>query len=359
MNPSNTNKVTTIGILGSGQLGRMLTVASSQLGLRTHIFAPDAKDSPAGEIAHYTTTADYDDKIALTSFAKSVDVVTSEFENVPASVMNFLSDHCPVSPGYLALHTAQHRIREKTLAQELGIATPRFWPINTLSELKSTMRDYMLPCILKKCTLGYDGKGQVSIKPGDNLDAAFESLGTKDAILEERVNFTAEASFLIARNAQGDISHYPGTLNNHNKGILAKSTAPAPLSDEIIAEGRNAVERLAESLELFGLLALETFITLEGKLLFNEIAPRPHNSFHWSIEGCATSQFTQLARLLSGMPFGATHTYGTWQMDNLIGEDMAKLPEILLSSGIHVHIYGKNEIKTGRKMGHTNRLISK
>ena len=278
MNPSNTNKVTTIGILGSGQLGRMLTVASSQLGLRTHIFAPDAKDSPAGEIAHYTTTADYDDKIALTSFAKSVDVVTSEFENVPASVMNFLSDHCPVSPGYLALHTAQHRIREKTLAQELGIATPRFWPINTLSELKSTMRDYMLPCILKKCTLGYDGKGQVSIKPGDNLDAAFESLGTKDAILEERVNFTAEASFLIARNAQGDISHYPGTLNNHNKGILAKSTAPAPLSDEIIAEGHNSpissndpschaevnvIRKAARVLENYRLDETSLYVTLE------------------------------------------------------------------------------------------------
>ena len=188
MTANNANNLFTIGILGSGQLGRMISIASSQLGLRTHIFAPDAKNSPAGEIAHHTTTATYDDKIALTSFAKSVDVITSEFENVPADVMNFLADYCPVSPGHLALHTAQHRIREKTLALNLGISTPKFWPISNNSELKSAMQKHGQPCILKKCTLGYDGKGQVSINPNDNLDAAFESLGTNDAILEEKVD---------------------------------------------------------------------------------------------------------------------------------------------------------------------------
>lgn len=355
---NNTDSLFTIGILGSGQLGRMISIASSQLGLRTHIFAPDAKNSPAGEIAHHTTTATYDDEIALTSFAKSVDVITSEFENVPATVMGLLADYCPVSPGHLALHTAQHRIREKSLALDLGISTPKFWPITNSSELKSAMKNHGLPCILKKCTLGYDGKGQVSINPDDNLDAAFESLGTRDAVLEEKVNFTAEASFLIARNTQGDICHFPSSLNKHHNGILAQSTAPARIHEDICTEGRKAVEKLANSLELFGLLALETFITKDGKLLFNEIAPRPHNSFHWTIEGCATSQFTQLARLLSGMPYGATNTYGEWRMDNLLGEDMAKLPEILLSPGIHVHIYGKKDAKTGRKMGHTNRLLN-
>ena len=359
MTASSTNNKFTIGILGSGQLGRMLSIASAQLGLCTHIFAPDAKNSPAGEVAHNTTTAAYEDKRAIASFAANVDVVTSEFENVPATVMDLLSDYCPVSPGHLALHTAQHRIREKTLAREVGISTPKFWPITNSSELKSAMQEHGHSGILKKCTLGYDGKGQVRIKPGDNFDTAFKSLGTTDAILEESVNFAAEASFLVARNAKGDISHFPGTLNKHINGILAQSTAPAPLHEDIIAEGRNAVEKLAEALELFGLLALEAFVTQEGKLLFNEIAPRPHNSFHWTIEGCETSQFTQLARLLSGMPYGATNTYGKWQMNNLLGEDMESLPEILLSSGIHVHIYGKTDAKTGRKMGHTNHNINK
>ena len=347
----------TIGILGSGQLGRMLAIAAAQLGLRTHVFAPDADNSPAGDIAHSTTTASYDDTAALATFAADVDVITSEFENVPATIMDLLADICPVSPGRIALHTAQHRIREKTLARELGIATPKFWPIASASDLKAAMRGHGLPGIMKTCTLGYDGKGQVRIKPGDDMDAAFDSLGTDDAILEEMVDFAAEASFLLARNATGEISHFPASLNHHRNGILAQSAAPAPLHDDIIAEGMNAVEKMAEALELFGLLALEAFVTVDGKLLFNEIAPRPHNSFHWTIEGCATSQFAQLARLLAGIPFGATHIYGNWQMDNLLGEDMWKLPELFASAGTHVHLYGKADAKPGRKMGHTNRLL--
>jgi 5-(carboxyamino)imidazole ribonucleotide synthase len=347
----------TIGILGSGQLGRMLAIAAAQLGLRTHVFAPDAGNSPAGDVAHRATTASYDDTAALAIFAADVDVITSEFENVPATVMDLLANICPVSPGHTALHTAQHRIREKSLARELGIATPQFWPIASASDLKAAMRGHGLPGIMKNCTLGYDGKGQVKVKPGDDMDAAFDSLGKDDAILEEMVNFDAEASFLVARNATGEISHFPASLNHHRNGILAQSAAPAPLHDDIIAEGMNAVEKMAEALELFGLLALEAFVTVDGKLLFNEIAPRPHNSFHWTIEGCATSQFAQLARLLAGMPFGATHIYGNWQMDNLLGEDMWRLPELFASAGTHVHLYGKADAKTGRKMGHTNRLI--
>jgi len=350
-------KITTIGILGSGQLGRMLAIAAAQLGLKAHIYAPDAATSPAGDVAHKTTTAAYDDRAALEQFAGDVDVVTSEFENVPAEVMAILSAKCPTSPGQAALHTAQHRIREKTLARSLGIATPQFWPIGNAGDLKAAMRGHGLPGILKTCTLGYDGKGQVRVKPSDDLDAAFASLGSDDAILEEMVDFAAEASFLVARNQAGEISHFPASLNHHRNGILAQSAAPAPLHDEIIEEGQQAAARLAESLELFGLLALEAFVTVDGRLLFNEIAPRPHNSFHWTIEGCATSQFTQLARLLAGMPFGATHSYGQWQMDNLLGEDMWKLPDLLLSAGTHVHLYGKAEAKQGRKMGHMTRRI--
>ena len=358
MKGNNNTSVQTIGILGSGQLGRMLAIAAAQLGLRTHIYAPDARNSPAGDVAYRATTAAYDDTTALAAFATNVDVITSEFENVPAIVMDVLADTCPVSPGRAALHTSQHRILEKTKARELGIKTPQFWPITTAGDLNAVMRVHKLPCILKTSTLGYDGKGQVRVKLGDNIEAAFDSLGTDDAILEEMVDFAAEASFLVARNTTGDISHFPPSLNQHRNGILAQSTAPAPLDDEIIAEGMNAVEKMADALDLFGLLALEAFVTVDGKLLFNEIAPRPHNSFHWTIEGCTTSQFTQLARLLAGMPFGATHIKGNWQMDNLLGEDMWKLPTLLASTGVHVHLYGKADIKTGRKMGHTNRRLS-
>jgi 5-(carboxyamino)imidazole ribonucleotide synthase len=358
MNTANPDRVKTIGILGSGQLGRMLAIAAAQLGIRSHIYAPDAANSPAGDIAHQTTTASYDDTAALAAFAATVDAVTSEFENVPAEVMATLGADCAVSPGEAALHTAQHRIREKTLARKLGIETPKFWPITSSPDLKVAMQEHGRPCILKTCTLGYDGKGQVRIKPTDDLDAAFASLGTDDAILEEMVDFTAEASFLVARNAAGDTSHFPASLNHHHNGILARSTAPAPLPDEIIAAGQQAVAKFATALDLLGVLALEAFVTDDGRLLFNEIAPRPHNSFHWTIEGCATSQFSQLARLLVGMPFGATHSYGQWQMDNLLGEDMPKLPGLVASTGVHVHLYGKAGAKTGRKMGHTNQHIS-
>ena len=358
MTASTPTSVQTIGILGSGQLGRMLAIAAAQLGLRTHVYAPDSSNSPAGDVAHEATSAAYDDTAALAAFGANVDVITSEFENVPASVMDVLADTCPVSPGRAALHTAQHRILEKTKARELGIKTPKFWAITSAEDLKTVMHEHRLPGILKTSTLGYDGKGQMRIKPGDDIDAIFDSLGTDDAILEEIVDFAAEASFLVARNATGDVCHFPASLNHHRDGILVQSVAPAPLNDEIIAEGMNAVEKMADTLDLFGLLALETFVTIDGKLLFNEIAPRPHNSFHWTIEGCVTSQFAQLARLLAGMPFGATHVNGNWQMDNVLGEDMWKLPELLASTGVHVHLYGKADVKAGRKMGHTSRLLS-
>jgi 5-(carboxyamino)imidazole ribonucleotide synthase len=347
----------TIGILGSGQLGRMLVIAASQLGFRTHVYAPDAKDSPAGDIAHNFTEAAYDDLDALAVFASQIDAVTSEFENVPASTMTFLAKHCLASPGEAALHTAQHRIREKTLARDLGIETPAFWHITTAADLADAMAELNGDGVLKTCQLGYDGKGQIRLRQGDNLDAAFAALGTDDAILEEMVAFTAEASFLVARAADTSISLFPASLNDHKNGILATSVAPANLPDAIVAAGQNAVRKLAEALNVTGLLALETFITKDNRLLFNEIAPRPHNSFHWTIEGCASSQFTQLIRAVAGMPLGSTKCYGQWQMDNLLGEDMTRLDALAKTEGLHLHLYGKAEAKTGRKMGHTNRQI--
>jgi len=347
----------TIGILGSGQLGRMLVIAASQLGLRTHVYAPDANNSPAGDIAHDRTEAAYDDLAALAGFASAIDAVTSEFENVPASTMATLAKTCLASPGEAALHTAQHRIREKTLARDLGIDTPRFWSVTDTASLAAAMADLNADAILKTCQLGYDGKGQVRISPGDDLDAAFAALGTADAILEEMVPFRAEASFLIARTADGTTSSFPASLNSHKDGILATSIGPADLPQPVVAAGQAAVKKLAEALDLVGLLALETFITADDRLLFNEIAPRPHNSFHWTIEGCASSQFTQLIRAVAGLPLGSTACYGRWQMDNLLGEDMPRLAALSAAPGLHLHLYGKQDAKTGRKMGHTNRQI--
>lgn len=347
----------TIGILGSGQLGRMLVIAASQLGLRTHVYAPDANNSPAGDIAHDRTEAAYDDLAALAGFANAIDAVTSEFENVPASTMATLAKTCLASPGKAALHTAQHRIREKTLARDLGIDTPRFWSVTDTASLAAAMADLNADAILKTCQLGYDGKGQVRISPGDDLDAAFAALGTADAILEEMVPFRAEASFLIARTADGTTSSFPASLNSHKDGILATSIGPADLPQSVVAAGQAAVKQLAEALDLVGLLALETFITADDRLLFNEIAPRPHNSFHWTIEGCASSQFTQLIRAVAGLPLGSTTCYGRWQMNNLLGEDMPRLAALSAAPGLHLHLYGKQDAKTGRKMGHTNRQI--
>lgn len=347
----------TIGILGGGQLGRMLVIAASQLGLRSHIYAPDAHNSPAGDIAHDSTEAAYDDLEALARFATSIDAVTSEFENVPASTMATLAKTCLASPGEAALHTAQHRIREKTLARDLGIDTPRFWSVKDPASLAKAMADLNADAILKTCQLGYDGKGQVRISPGDDLDVAFATLGTADAILEEMVPFRAEASFLIARTADGTTSSFPASLNNHKDGILTSSIGPADLPQQVVAAGQAAVKQLAKALDLVGLLALETFITNDDRLVFNEIAPRPHNSFHWTIEGCASSQFTQLIRAVAGLPLGSTACYGRWQMNNLLGEDMPRLAALSAEPGLHLHLYGKQVAKTSRKMGHTNQQI--
>ena len=346
-----------IGILGGGQLGRMLAIAAAQLGLQTHVFAPDAATSPAGQVATLATTADYDDVTALRHFAASVDAVTSEFENVPAATMEVIGASCLASPGAAALRAAQHRIAEKSLAAELGIATPRFWHIRNDEDLASAMQMLDGPAILKTCRLGYDGKGQRRITPGDDLAAAFTELASDDVILEEMIAFDSEISALLARDANGAMCHFPVTLNNHRNGILATSVAPAPVSASLAEAAQTAAAALAGAVDLVGLLAVEFFVDADGGLLFNEMAPRPHNSFHWTIEGCATSQFTQLARVLAGMGFGATTSYGSWQMENLLGQDMARVPSLLASAGAHLHLYGKPEARTDRKMGHVTRRL--
>ena len=351
-----------LGILGGGQLGKMTAIAAAELGYRVHVFAPDG-DAPACDFAHATIRANYDDLAALERFAKGIDAVTSEFENVPADVMDVLAGHISngytVSPGRPALETAQHRIKEKTLAQDIGMLTPRFAAISSAEDLTAAMEDMPNGAILKTCRLGYDGKGQVRLKKSDDLTAAFNSLNSDDCILEEMIHFSAEASFLVARNAGGETCSFPASINHHEDGILARSIAPADpqiLPQDLLHDGQSKITALAEKLGLVGVLAMETFITSEG-LVFNEIAPRPHNSFHWTIEGTKTSQFSQLVRAVMGLPLGKTDAMGRWQMDNILGQHMAELEAALSEDGVFVHRYGKSAAKHGRKMAHLTRRL--
>ena len=351
--------VKTIGILGSGQLGRMIAIAAANLGLRSHIFAPDAATSPAGDVAHQTTTAAYDDETALMAFAKSIDGVTSEFENVPSAALAIIAQHLPiVSPSIAALDTAQDRLSEKTLARKLGIATPDFWAVHNGDDLAGALTELQGEGFLKTRRDGYDGKGQMRVKTGDDSAAIWQAMGQKPLILEAKINFASEASFLIARNEAGEIAHFPATENQHQDGILATSTAPALLDEALIKKGQDAVQSLAESLSLFGILAMESFITTTGEVIFNEIAPRPHNSYHWTIEGANCSQFEQLARLVGGLPMKAVSARGHWRMENLLGQHAAQIPELLSDASLHTHIYGKDAYKHGRKIGHITYPLS-
>ena len=271
--------------------------------------------------------------------------------------MEVIGKSCLASPGAAALHAAQHRIAERRWlpvwhSDTALLAGPE--PRGPYGGDGGPVR----AAILKTCRLGYDGKGQRRLSPGDDLEAALKDLNSDDAILEEMIAFDGEISALLARDPAGNICHFPTSQNRHESGILARSVAPAPVAPVLAEAAQTAAEALADAVDLVGLLAVEFFIDTDGRLLFNEMAPRPHNSFHWTIEGCATSQFTQLARVLAGMGFGDTSTYGRWQMDNLLGQHMVDVPSILASEGAHLHLYGKPEARTDRKMGHvTRRLI--
>ena len=347
--------IKTIGILGSGQLGRMTAIAAAQMGIRAHIFAPDATGSPAAEVAHSATQAPYEDEAALAAFGQSIDAVTSEFENVPAATMDILAKHCPVSPGHDALHVAQNRLREKTLASDLGIATPAFWAVRSADDLAEALSALSGKGVLKTTEQGYDGKGQMRIATGDDAGTIWAEMNTGEAILESFIDFSAEVSFLVWRGADGRSGAFPPALNTHKNGILATSIGPAPdIDPKTLARGAEAAMAIAEAVNLHGVLAMEAFVSNTGEIMFNEIAPRPHNSFHWTIEGCVTSQFAQLVRLIAGLGPGNTAARGTWQMDNLLGEDLHRLPALYADGGKAVHLYGKTDARTGRKMGHVN-----
>ncbi|MBZ6380055.1 5-(carboxyamino)imidazole ribonucleotide synthase [Pacificimonas flava] len=346
----------TIGIVGGGQLGRMLSIAAAYLGYRCHIYAPD-EAPPAGDVAAKVTRGAYDDLDALGAFAKSVDVATFEFENVDAGALAYLGEHVRLAPGPEALATAQERVREKRFVRDLGGRTAPFRSVESLADLERAAAEVGRPGILKTARFGYDGKGQVRIGEGSNLAEAWADVGEQPCIYEGFVDFAAEFSILIARGMDGQSLVYPVPRNEHRDGILARSTVPA--GDPISLQAEDAADlarAVADRLDYVGLLTLEFFAGAEGPV-FNEMAPRVHNSGHWTIEGARTSQFENHIRAICGLPLGDTSLSATdVEMRNLLGAEVEDWPSILTDPSAHLHVYGKGEIRPGRKMGHVTRL---
>jgi 5-(carboxyamino)imidazole ribonucleotide synthase len=338
----------TIGILGGGQLGYMLALAGYPLGLHFRFLDP-SPEAPVGRIAH-RVTAEYTDEQALEKFAHGLEVVTYEFENVPVQAARFLAERVPVYPAAAALEEAQDRRREKRLFQRLEIPTTEFAEMTERSQLDAAVRQVGLPAVLKTCRLGYDGKGQWLLRTPEDVEKARKELPDVPLILERFVSFTREVSILAVRGRTGETAFYPLVENHHRGGILRLSLAPAPrLSANLQQAAENAARKALETLDYAGVICIE-FFEADGKLLANEMAPRVHNSGHWSIEGAVTSQFENHLRAILGMPLGSTATVGYSAMVNLIGEQPDPEP-LLRVPNTHLHLYGKSP-RPGRKLGH-------
>ena len=338
----------TIGILGGGQLGYMLALAGYPLGLHFRFLDP-SPEAPVGRIAQ-RVTADYTDEAALEKFVNGLELVTYEFENVPVEAAKFLAERVPVYPPPAALEAAQDRMNEKDLFRKLGIPTTEFLPVSNQSELETAVRTLGLPAVLKTSRMGYDGKGQWILRTAEDVSKAKSELPKVQLILERFVPFTRELSVLAVRSRSGEIAYYPLVENHHRGGILRLSLAPAPrLEAPIQRAAEDAARRVLESLKYVGVLAIE-FFEFEGRLLANEMAPRVHNSGHWTIEGAVTSQFENHLRAVLGLPLGSTGAAGHCAMLNLIG-DLPESSEVLAVPDAHLHLYGKSP-RPGRKLGH-------
>ncbi len=347
-----------IGILGSGQLGRMLSLAAARLGIRTHIFCPDS--GPAFDVSARHTRAAYDNDDALAEFAASVKLVTYEFENVPAHTAEFLAARLPVRPDPRALATSQDRLVEKTFLNGLGIETAPFRAVDDAGALAAALLDLGCPAILKTRRFGYDGKGQAMIRPGDDPVASFSATGGAPSILEGLVPFVREVSVVAARGADGDIAAFDVNENIHANHILSLTTAPARISPATAREAMEITAAVLRALDYVGVIAVEMFVVGEGtgeRLVVNEIAPRVHNSGHWTIDGAATSQFEQHVRAICGWPLGSTRRHGRIEMRNLIGAQALAWRDLLREPGACLHLYGKHEARAGRKMGHVTRIL--
>jgi 5-(carboxyamino)imidazole ribonucleotide synthase len=349
----------TIGILGGGQLGRMLAMAAARLGFRCHVLCPEPA-SPAFDVVRRVTEADYADKAALDRFADDVDVITYEFENVPAETAAFLAARKPVLPDPGVLAITQDRLAEKNFVAKLGIAVAPFAAVSSLAEFAMALAALGHPAVLKTRRFGYDGKGQAMLRAGDDPAAAWHAIGAQPAIVEAFIPFRREISVVAARGYDGRIECFEVAENEHCNHILKISRIPADVSPALAGEARRIAERVAEAFDYVGVLAVEMFVVADGAgdgLMVNEIAPRVHNSGHWTIDACSVSQFEQHIRAVAGWPLGVPMRHGRAEMINLIGEEVATHRKWLEVPGACVHLYGKQAVRPGRKMGHVTRLL--
>jgi 5-(carboxyamino)imidazole ribonucleotide synthase len=347
----------TIGILGGGQLGRMLALAAARLGLRCHVFAPN-RESTAFNVVHQVTCADYSDTQALDRFANDVDVVTYEFENVPAETAAFLAARVPVRPDPKVLSITQDRLAEKNFVSGLGIATAAFAAVAGSSELSAALDKVGAPAVLKTRRFGYDGKGQATIRDAGSAEAVWGTVGGQPCILEAFVPFSCEISVIAARGHDGSVECFDVTENEHQNHILKVSRVPARVSAQAAQQARSVAERIVHEFGYVGVLAVEMFVLRDGAVLVNEIAPRVHNSGHWTLDGASISQFEQHIRAVAGWPLGKPVRWGRVEMINLIGDEVADFRKWLQIPGAAVHLYGKAAIRPGRKMGHVTRVFA-
>ncbi len=349
-----------IGILGGGQLGRMTALAAAELGYRTHIYCPET-DCPASQVTPLATHAAYEDEAALARFAAAVDVVTFEFENIPLMTAEFLASSLALRPRPEILAICQDRLREKDFCQSLGIATAPYAAVDGPEALARHARDFGTPAVLKTTRLGYDGKGQVRIEADSDPETAWAEMAGSQSqatgILEAFVDFRLEISVIAARGLDGQTVTYSAVENQHENHILRTTIAPARIDPVAAAKAKDMARRLAEALDLQGLLAVEMFVTADD-ILVNELAPRPHNSGHWTLDAGPTSQFEQFVRAVAGLPLGSTAFHGRAEMQNLLGDEAACWLAILADPDAKLHLSGKSEARPGRKMGHVTRLIA-
>lgn len=343
-----------IGILGGGQLGRMLALAAARLGVRSHIYCPDP-DSPAFDVTPRKTVAAYDDEAALAAFAAAVDVVTYEFENVPAATAQVLAGLKPLRPGAHALAISQDRLAEKAFLSVNRIAVAPFAAVRDLDALDAAMLELGTPAVLKTTRMGYDGKGQRLLRNIADAGHAFETLSPKPLVLEGFIEFDKEISVVVARNPDGQIAAFDPAENVHRDHILKTSTVPADIRKKTAREAQDIATRIVEALDYVGVLGVEFFVLPSGKLLVNEIAPRVHNSGHWTEAVCITDQFEQHIRAILGWPLGDPARLADVVMENLIGDEIGAIPGGV-GPASRPHAYGKAESRAGRKMGHINRI---
>lgn len=346
----------------------MLALAAARLGYRTHVYCPEI-DNPASQVATDATRADYGDQAALAIFASSVDAVTYEFENVPAATAQFLESRVRVRPGWRVLETAQDRIKEKQFFASINLGVAEWRGVNSEAELAVAVETIGAPCVLKTTRLGYDGKGQAKIRVSSDCAAAWTAIGGKRvqahpdggafAIVEKMIPFACEISVIVAGSADGKVLAFEPAENVHANHILATSTVPAHVTADVVEKAMAAARRAAGAFDLIGLLAIEFFVTTDGKILGNEMAPRPHNSGHWTMDACQTDQFEQLVRAVMGLPLLDPLRHSDVVMHNLIGDEVAGIDAYLSDPRAHIHLYGKRDTRPGRKMGHVNVLKAK